>query len=111
LSFSKIVSFTKILQEIPHVVTRKVWICLRKLGKPGFPTGTTVAASHRNGSKGSEEAREGKLWEVYPKAQLQALFDMVSLLIAKYDVHDVTGQTASLPGAKPTPTPAPPSRC
>jgi hypothetical protein len=60
LSFSKIVSFTKILQEIPHWVTRKVWICLKKLGKPGFPAGTTVAASHRNGSKGSEGSPQGQ---------------------------------------------------
>ena len=51
------------LQEIPHWVTRKVWICLKKLGKPGFPAGTTVAASHRNGSngsKGSEGSPQGQ---------------------------------------------------
>jgi hypothetical protein len=30
---------------------------LKKLGKPGFPAGTTVAASHRNGSKGSPQGQ------------------------------------------------------
>jgi hypothetical protein len=36
---------------------------LKKLGKPGFPAGTTVAASHRNGSngsKGSEGSPQGQ---------------------------------------------------
>jgi hypothetical protein len=33
---------------------------LKKLGKPGFPAGTTVAASDRNGSKGSEGSPQGQ---------------------------------------------------
>jgi N-acetyl-anhydromuramyl-L-alanine amidase AmpD/N-acetylmuramoyl-L-alanine amidase len=78
----------------------------KKLGKPGCPAGTTVAASHRNGSKGSNEARDGKVWEVYPKAQLQAVFDMVSLLMAKYDLHDITGHDCISSWRKADPGPA-----
>ncbi|MGV3663127.1 MAG: N-acetylmuramoyl-L-alanine amidase [Prosthecobacter sp.] len=79
----------------------------KKLGKgKPYPDGTTVAASHRNGSKGSSEARDGKTWEVYPKAQLQAVFDLVALLMAKYDLHDITGHDCISAERKADPGPA-----
>jgi len=74
-------------------------------GKP-YPDGTTVAASHRNGSNGSDEAKNGKVWEAYPKGQLQAVFDLVSLLTTKYDLHDITGHDCIAPERKADPGPA-----
>ena len=74
-------------------------------GRP-YPDGTTVAASHRNGSKGSSEARDGKEWEVYPKAQLRSVFDLVSLLMVKYDLHDITGHDCISSWRKADPGPA-----
>ena len=74
-------------------------------GKP-YPDGTTVAASHRNGSKGSSEARDGKEWEVYPKPQLRSVFGLVSLLMAKYDLHDITGHDCISSWRKADPGPA-----
>jgi N-acetyl-anhydromuramyl-L-alanine amidase AmpD/N-acetylmuramoyl-L-alanine amidase len=74
-------------------------------GRP-YPDGTTVAASHRNGSKGSSEARDGKQWEVYPKAQLQSVFGLVSLLMEKYDLHDITGHDCISSWRKADPGPA-----
>ena len=70
--------------------------CHKKLGtgKP-YPDGTTIQANHRNGSKGSSEARDGKVWEVDPEAQLKAVFDLVSLLLP--------ATIAFLPNEKPTP--------
>jgi N-acetyl-anhydromuramyl-L-alanine amidase AmpD/N-acetylmuramoyl-L-alanine amidase len=74
-------------------------------GKP-YPDGSIVAASHRNGSKGSSEARDGKEWEVYPNAQLQSVFNLVSLLMAKYDLHDITGHDCISSWRKADPGPA-----
>ena len=71
-----------------------------------YPDGSTVAASHRNGSKGSSEARDGKVWEVYPKAQLQSVFGLVSLLMKKYDLHDITGHDCISSWRKADPGPA-----
>jgi len=74
-------------------------------GKP-YPDGTTVAASHRNGSKGSSEARDGKEWEVYPKAQLQSVFGLVAFFMEKYDLHDITGHDCISSWRKADPGPA-----
>ena len=74
-------------------------------GKP-YPDGSTLAASHRNGSKGSSEARDGKVWEVYPKAQLRSVFGLVSLLMKKYDLHDITGHDCISSWRKADPGPA-----
>ena len=74
-------------------------------GKP-YPDGSTVVASHRNGSKGSSEARDGKEWEVYPKPQLRSVFGLVSLLMAKYDLHDITGHDCISSWRKADPGPA-----
>jgi N-acetyl-anhydromuramyl-L-alanine amidase AmpD/N-acetylmuramoyl-L-alanine amidase len=79
----------------------------KKLGTGrSYPDGTTMAASHRNGSKGTEEARDGKEWEVYPKAQLRSVFGLVSLLMAKYDLHDITGHDCISSWRKADPGPA-----
>jgi N-acetyl-anhydromuramyl-L-alanine amidase AmpD len=74
-------------------------------GRP-YPDGTTMAASHRNGSKGTEETRDGKEWEVYPEAQLRSVFGLVSLLMAKYDLHDITGHDCISSWRKADPGPA-----
>jgi N-acetyl-anhydromuramyl-L-alanine amidase AmpD/N-acetylmuramoyl-L-alanine amidase len=79
----------------------------KKLGTGSpYPDGTTMAASHRNGSKGTEEARDGKEWEVYPQAQLRSVFGLVSLLMAKYDLHDITGHDCISSWRKADPGPA-----
>jgi len=83
----------------------------KKLGRGGpYPEGTTIKAAHRNGDKGSEEAREGKEWEVYPEAQLKSVFNLVSLLVAKYDFQDITGHDCVAPERKADPGPAFPMR-
>jgi N-acetylmuramoyl-L-alanine amidase len=74
-------------------------------GEP-YPDGSTMVASHRNGSKGTEEARDGKEWEIYPKAQLRSVFGLVSLLMAKYDLHDITGHDCISSWRKADPGPA-----
>jgi N-acetyl-anhydromuramyl-L-alanine amidase AmpD len=74
-------------------------------GRP-YPDGSTMAASHRNGSKGTEETRDGKEWEVYPEAQLRSVFGLVSLLMTKYDLHDITGHDCISSWRKADPGPA-----
>ena len=79
----------------------------KKLGTGGpYPEGTTIKADHRNGSKGTSEARDGKEWEAYPEAQLKAVFSLVSLLVAKYDLQDITGHDCIAPERKADPGPA-----
>jgi N-acetyl-anhydromuramyl-L-alanine amidase AmpD/N-acetylmuramoyl-L-alanine amidase len=79
----------------------------KKLNTGGsYPNGATVAASHRNGSKGTEETRDGKEWEVYPEAQLRSVFGLVSLLMTKYDLHDITGHDCISSWRKADPGPA-----
>lgn len=78
-----------------------------RLGRGGpYPEGTTMKADHRNGGKGSSEARDGKEWEIYPEAQQRAVFDLVSLLVAKYHLQDITGHDCIAPERKADPGPA-----
>jgi N-acetyl-anhydromuramyl-L-alanine amidase AmpD len=79
----------------------------KKLNTGGcYPDGTTVAVSHRNGCKGTEETRDGKEWEVYPPAQLRSVFGLVSLLMARYNLHDITGHDCISSWRKADPGPA-----
>lgn len=79
----------------------------KKLGKGHpYPDGTTIKARHRNGKYGSSEARDGKVWEEYPKTQLESVFSLVSVLMEQYDLHDITGHDCVSTERKADPGPA-----
>jgi len=58
-----------------------------------------VQAKHRNG--GPE-----KKWEAYPPEQLASVFRVVSLLMARYKLDDITGHESIAPERKNDPGPA-----
>lgn len=59
----------------------------------------TIRAAHRNGGP----ARE---WETYPAAQLAACTALARLLVAHYNLDDVTGHDCVSPARKTDPGPA-----
>jgi N-acetylmuramoyl-L-alanine amidase len=64
--------------------------------QPGF---ASIRATHRNGDKEFE-------WEEYPEAQLTAVFEISKLLVANYNLDDVTGHDCIAPERKEDPGPA-----
>lgn len=64
--------------------------------QPGF---ASITAKHRNGGGVVE-------WEEYPAAQLEAVFDISKLLVATYNLDDVTGHDCIAPERKDDPGPA-----
>lgn len=60
---------------------------------------TTVKARHRNGGPLVD-------WEVYPQAQLDAVFVLTKLLCQKYNLDDITGHDCIAPERKADPGPA-----
>jgi N-acetylmuramoyl-L-alanine amidase len=64
--------------------------------QPGY---ATLRAVHRNGNKATD-------WEVYPAAQLAACEAVSKLLVARYNLDDVTGHDCIAPTRKTDPGPA-----
>lgn len=64
--------------------------------QPGFES---IQAKHRNGGRESE-------WEVYPEAQLDAVFTVTKMLLAHYKLDDITGHDCIAPERKDDPGPA-----
>lgn len=58
-----------------------------------------VEAKHRNGGPMQK-------WEAYPQAQLDSLFRVVSLLMGRYKLADITGHDCIAPERKNDPGPA-----
>lgn len=59
----------------------------------------TLRAVHRNGGRATD-------WEVYPAAQLAACETVSKLLVARYNLDDVTGHDCIAPARKTDPGPA-----
>lgn len=59
----------------------------------------SIQAKHRNGSSIKE-------WEVYPKAQLDAVFAASKALVDRYHLDDITGHDCIAPERKSDPGPA-----
>lgn len=58
-----------------------------------------VFAKHRNESR-------VKKWEAYPKAQIAAVIDLSRVLVARYNLDDITGHDCIAPERKNDPGPA-----
>jgi len=73
-----------------------------------FPQAEIVTAKHRNdGIPGSNAAEHKRTqWEAYPKAQLDAVFGLIRLLMAKYAIVDITGHDCVAYERKTDPGPA-----
>lgn len=64
--------------------------------QPGFQS---MIAKHRNGGTAKE-------WEGYPPAQMAVLKEVAALLVAEYNLDDITGHDCIAPERKEDPGPA-----
>jgi N-acetylmuramoyl-L-alanine amidase len=73
-----------------------------------FPSAKLMTAPHRNvkisGSNAKDHQR--KQWELFPRAQLDAVFGLTKLLLAKYSLVEITGHDCIAFERKTDPGPA-----
>ena len=81
---------------------------IHKSLKTHFPQAELMTASHRNaGIPGSNAAGHLRTkWEVYPAAQIESVFRLARLLMAKYRLADITGHDCIAFERKTDPGPA-----